>query len=158
MCCSVSKVSCQWEACDCTVHTPLHTPEVDKACAPSHTTNHFWLFFTRLTFPSRTTFSLQKISPVENRNIFITAYYQNVMISVQNILAGEFKSSEWTNQVAVISQCQFHGEICFGGVRRWWNWMPRRWRWWRIKKTFLHKPKSFYYVNIDIAIAVWNSY
>ena len=30
------------------------------------------------------------------------------MISVQNILAGEFKSSEWTNHVAVISQCQFH--------------------------------------------------
>ena len=60
----------------------------------------FGCIFTRLTFPSRTTFSLQKISPVENRNIFITAYYQNVMISVQNILAGEFKSSEWTNHVA----------------------------------------------------------
>ena len=80
----------------------------------------FGCIFTRLTFPSRTTFSLQKISPVENRNIFITAYYQNIMISVQNILAGEFKSSEWTNHVAVISRCQFHGAnftvtISFGG-------------------------------------------
>ena len=74
----------------------------------------FGCIFTRLTFPSRTTFSLQKISPFENRNIFIIAYYQNVMISIQNILAGEFKSSQWTNHVAVISRCQFRSEICFG--------------------------------------------
>ena len=83
------------------MHTPLHMPEVDKASAPSHATNHFWLFFYKADFS-------------EQNHIFIIAYYQNVMISIQNILAGEFKSSQWTNHVAVISRCQFRSEICFG--------------------------------------------
>ena len=71
--------------CDRT-RTPLHMPEVDKACTPSHATNHFWLFCNKADFSEQNhIFFAENFTSWKPKHLY-NGILPNVMISVQNIL------------------------------------------------------------------------